>query len=98
MCRKVAKRLHWKIDGFYSGWQFVTIGVLQRLVLGPVLFVIFTRDQDNQSKSTLIKFAYDICLAGKADTPERNLDTLEVVKQEFMNYNTQKDDLSFGIT
>jgi len=45
------------INGFYSGWEPVTSGVLHRSMLCPTLFNISIRDLDDGIESTHTKFA-----------------------------------------
>jgi len=47
------------LDGFYSTWSQVWSGVPQGLVLGPVLFLIFINDLDDELTSDVLKFADD---------------------------------------
>ena len=47
------------LDGFYSRWSQVWSGVPQGSVLGPVLFLIFINDLDDELTSDVLKFADD---------------------------------------
>ena len=48
------------INGVVSGWEKVESGVLQGLVLGPVLFIIFIDDIEENVANKILKFAVDI--------------------------------------
>ena len=45
------------INGVVSGWERVESGVSQRSVLGPVLFIIFIDDIEENVASKILKFA-----------------------------------------
>ena len=61
------------INGALSGWRLVTSGVPQGSVLGPLLFLIFINDLDLELLSSILKFADDTKIYGKAATPADRL-------------------------
>lgn len=63
------------IGDSFSDWKSVLSGVPQGSVLGPLLFVIFINDLDNNIANKLLKFADDAKLFGKVNT-DRNIDSL----------------------
>ena len=47
------------INGVVSGWEKVESGVPQGSVLGPMLFIIFIDDIEDNVASKILKFADD---------------------------------------
>jgi hypothetical protein len=58
------------IDGEFSNWASVTSGVPQGSVLGPVLFLIYINDIDDQLLSKVEKFADDTKMGKGVSTVE----------------------------
>ena len=67
------------INGVVSGWERVESGVSQGSVLGPVLFIIFIDDIEENVASKILKFADDtnsIARVGTVQEVERLRDDL----------------------
>jgi ribonucleases P/MRP protein subunit RPP40 len=58
------------VGGEYSEWTKVTSGVPQGSVLGPMLFLIFINDIDEEIKTRIWKFADDLKMMGRVKTKE----------------------------
>jgi len=58
------------VSGSMSKWKLVTNGILQGLMLEPVLFNISVGDMDSGIERTLSKFADDTKLSGAVDMLE----------------------------
>ena len=54
------------INGMASDWEEVLSGIPQGSILGPLLFIIFINDLELGINSTILKFADDTKLFGKA--------------------------------
>ena len=63
------------VDGEISNWKSVLSGVPQGSVLGPILFLIYTNDLEDDISSKLLKFADDTKLFRKVtnNTDKQNL-------------------------
>ena len=72
------------VDGDLSNWKPVLSGVPQGSVLGPILFLIFINDLDDDLSSKVLKFADDIKVfrTVKTDTDKETLqdDLTKLVK------------------
>ena len=61
------------IEGVFSGWKMVRSMVPQGSVLGPVLFVVFIDDIDENIYSTVLKFADDTKVVARVGTEDREV-------------------------
>lgn len=67
-----------------SKWQTLTCRVLQKSILGPILFSVFTKGLDEGNKYALCKFKNDV-KTGKQFMLERRLE--KCVKMNLMKFN-----------
>lgn len=85
------------VDAEYSNWSKVKSGVPQGSVLGPILFLIYINDLDENIKSKINKFADD-CKLGKTVSSKEDV---EILRQDLeslskwaeawqMNFNIDK--------
>ena len=85
------------IDGMMSKWNLVTSGVPQGSVLGPILFLIYINDLDNNLASKIKKFADDTKLCKSISSIEdveslkQDLDILTKWSEDWqIEFNTDK--------
>ncbi|XP_059843914.1 P-selectin glycoprotein ligand 1 isoform X2 [Hypanus sabinus] len=94
------------VEDCFSEWRSVTSGMLQGSELGPLLFVIYINDLDDNVVNWISKFADDTKIGGVVDSEEgfqslqRDLDQLEKWAEKWqMEFNTDKCEvLHFGRT
>ena len=65
MIKWIEKWLRVVVDGEVSNWKSVLCGVPQGSVLGPILFLIYINDLDDDITSKVLKFADDTKVLGK---------------------------------
>ena len=61
------------VDGEVSNWKSVLSGVPQGSVLGPILFLIYINDLDDDITSKVLKFADDTKVFVKSDADRQHL-------------------------
>ena len=85
------------MDGVFSSWRKVWSGVPQGSVLGPILFLVYINDLDDQLSSNMLKFADDTKLFRVVDNHldgqrlQKDIDLLgEWAVQWQMKFNVEK--------
>jgi hypothetical protein len=86
------------LNGKYSTWAEVLSGVPQGSVLGPILFLIFINDLDDDAMfiELLKKFADDTKLGHTATTPE-DRETLQIALDNLCDW-SEKWGMAFNST
>ena len=62
------RKQHVVVDGEISNWKSVLSGVPQGSVLGPLFFLIYVNDLDDNITSNVLKFADDTKVFRKVNT------------------------------
>ena len=84
------------VDGEVSNWKSVLSGVPQGSVLGPILFLIYINDLDDNITSNVLKFADDTKLFRKVNTDgdkqhlQNDLDRLVKWSEKWQMFNFGK--------
>ena len=66
------------VDGEVSNWKSVLSGVPQGSVLGPILFLIYINDLDDDITSKLLKFADDTKVFRKIELKLKQLKVMQI--------------------
>ena len=69
------------LNGQYSDWKWILSGVPQGSVLGPLLFVVYINDIDEQIVSKIVKFADDTKIYHIVQSP-RDIENIAVTSPQ----------------